>query len=91
MPATHQRDFLHKLRVLLFLLSLIFDFHHDLQTEKDTSEHRTSPFHTTSAIAIVPASPLEKMKATKPLGNALDISNARKMMLHQPASLFNTH
>ena len=41
MPATHKRDFLHKFRVLLFLLG--FDFHNDLQIEKDTSEPSAAP------------------------------------------------
>ena len=39
MLALHQRDFWQNLWVLLF--SIQFDFHHDLQTEKDISEWRT--------------------------------------------------
>ena len=76
MTALHQRDFLQKLGVL-FSLSLIFDLPHDLQTEKETSEHRTSTCHTASTTATAPASPQEK-KATKSLGHALDPSKQEK-------------
>ena len=50
MSATHKRDFLQKVRILLSLLRY-FDFHYDLQTEKE--EFETTP---PSALQATPSS-----------------------------------
>ena len=59
MPASHQRDFLHKLRILIEFNILIFII---------ITEREGHICHT--ACTTAPASP-QKKKATKPLGYAL--------------------
>ena len=90
MPATHHRDFLHQLRVLLDFIE--FNILICILMERQRRTHLNPvPSPDIQPPASAPASPQENTKVTRPLGHALDPSKTRKGMLQQPPSRPHTH
>ena len=79
MLATHHRDFINQLRVLLVFIEFNILICILIGRQKRTHLNPTPP----PATAPAPASPQEENRATKPLDNVLDPSKTRQGMLQQ--------